>query len=86
MLGWVSSPSYGVVARIVRDARVRAGLSQRELAKRLGKPPSFVANLETRQRRLDVVEFITLMRALGADEAAAFEELRAAMPPDAEGI
>jgi transcriptional regulator with XRE-family HTH domain len=40
------------------------------LAKRLGKHQSFVAKIETRQRRLDIVEFIVVARALDIDPAS----------------
>lgn len=48
-------------------ARKRAGLTQQQLAKRLKRPQSFVAKYEGGERRLDVVEFITIARAIGAD-------------------
>jgi transcriptional regulator with XRE-family HTH domain len=44
-----------------------AGLTQRTLAARLKKPQSFVAKYEGGERRLDVVEFIRIARALDAD-------------------
>ena len=50
-------------------ARKRAGLTQQDVAKRLRKPQSFVAKYEGGERRIDVVEFITIMRAIGADPA-----------------
>lgn len=48
-------------------ARKRAGLTQQELAKRLRRPQSFVAKYEGGERRLDVVEFVTIVRAIGAN-------------------
>lgn len=48
-------------------ARDKAGLTQQRLAKRLGKPQSFVAKYEGGERRLDVIEFIVIARAIGAD-------------------
>ena len=48
-------------------ARKAAGLTQHALARRLKKPQSFVAKYEGGERRLDVVEFIAIARALGAD-------------------
>ena len=41
--------------------------ARNELAKRLGKPQSFVAKYEGGERRLDVVEFLGVMRAIGGD-------------------
>jgi transcriptional regulator with XRE-family HTH domain len=50
------------------EARKAAGLTQHALALRLKKPQSFVAKYEGGERRLDVVEFVTIARALGADQ------------------
>jgi len=48
-------------------ARKAAGLSQHELAKRLHKPQSFVAKYDVGKRRIDVVKFVTICRAIGAN-------------------
>ena len=40
----------------LRQARVDAGLTQEEVARRLGKPQSFVSKCESGERRVDVVE------------------------------
>jgi transcriptional regulator with XRE-family HTH domain len=62
---WVTSPSYHAAIRVLVAARRNQGLSQRELARRLGKPRSFVSKIESRERRLDIVEFILLAREMG---------------------
>lgn len=49
------------------EARDRAGLTQEKLAKRLGKLQSFVAKYEGGERRLDIVEFLWIVRTIGAD-------------------
>lgn len=49
------------------EERNRAGLSQAELAERLGKPQSFVSKFERGERRLDVVEFREIARAIGIE-------------------
>ena len=49
------------------ETRKNAGLTQHELAKRLKKPQSFIAKYEGGERRIDVVEFITICRAIAAD-------------------
>ncbi len=46
-------------------ARVEAGLTQMELAKRLRCHQSFIARFESGERRIDVVELIVIARALG---------------------
>ena len=82
MRRWVSSISYrAAIGRIVA-ARSAARLTQRELAERLGKPPSFIAKIELGERRLDIVEFIALARALGLDPAEFVGSLNAELGPD----
>jgi transcriptional regulator with XRE-family HTH domain len=49
------------------DARRAAGLTQVQLAETLGRPQSFVAKYETGERRIDVVEFVAILQALGTD-------------------
>jgi transcriptional regulator with XRE-family HTH domain len=48
-------------------ARKDANLTQATLAKTLEKPQSFVAKYENGERRLDVVEFLLITRAIGVD-------------------
>ena len=48
-------------------ARKEAEVTQAELAARLGRPQSFVAKYEGRERRLDVAEFVMIARKLRAD-------------------
>lgn len=61
---WVASPDYRRAIEQIKAAREAKGLSQREVARRLGKPVSFVNKVELLERRLDVLEFIVLARAL----------------------
>lgn len=51
--------------KLLVDARKKAGLSQQELADRLKRPQSFVAKIEAGERRVDVIELITIASALG---------------------
>ena len=61
------SKEHRAFCALLRETREQAGMTQTELAKRLGKPQSFVAKFEGGERRLDVVEFLEVARALGAD-------------------
>lgn len=56
---------YRMLIGALRDARKAAGLTQQQLAAQLGRPQSFIAKVEGCERRLDVVEFLHLCRALG---------------------
>jgi len=44
-------------------------MSQAELAEKLGQYQSFVARLESAQRRIDVIEFLELSKFLAFDPA-----------------
>lgn len=46
------------------DARETRKLTQAEVAARLDKPQSFVSKYETGERRLDVIEFLAVCKAL----------------------
>jgi len=59
------------------QARTDADLTQVQVAKRLGRPQSFVSKYENGERRLDVVEFLAVAKALELDPAEVLDELRA---------
>ncbi len=65
------------------SARKTVGMTQQEVADRLGKPQSFVSKYERRERRLDVVEFVTIAKAIGFDPCRIVREIekRVAEPP-----
>jgi transcriptional regulator with XRE-family HTH domain len=63
----VHSSAQLAFRELMTEAREKAGLTQQVLAKRLGKPQSFVAKYEGGERRLDVVEFLVIAGAIGAD-------------------
>jgi transcriptional regulator with XRE-family HTH domain len=52
------------------EARRSAGLTQVGLADRLGRPQSFVSKYERGERKLDVIDFCEVCRALGIDPVA----------------
>jgi len=72
---WVQPEDQRIVGECLAAARVHSGTTQRELAERLGKPQSFVSAYETGQRRVDVLEFIAIVQALGSDPHAVFREI-----------
>jgi transcriptional regulator with XRE-family HTH domain len=77
---WVSSHAYGEALAFLIRARMERRVSQRELAKRLGKPRSFVTKIEARERRVDVVEFIAIARALGVSPGMLMAEMAQTIP------
>ena len=64
------SPRQIVLRTQLRNLRKRQGLTQAEVAKRLRKQQSFVSKYESGERRLSVIEFIDVVRALGGEPAA----------------
>lgn len=51
----------------LKQARVEAGLTQKEAAKALGKPQSFISKCESGERRVDFVELELLAELYGKD-------------------
>lgn len=67
-------PNYQTLLTLLRDLRVRAGVTQLALAERLGNTQTFISKIERGERRIDIVEFIEICDALGADSVVAFRE------------
>lgn len=75
MVKSLHTPAYGAFRRIMALARERQGMTQSELATRLGKPQSFVSKYENGERRLDVVEFVSVCDALGIEATVLFNSV-----------
>ena len=56
---------YPMLLAALKAARARAGMSQVDLAERLGNAQTFVSKCERGERRLDVVEVVEICEALG---------------------
>jgi transcriptional regulator with XRE-family HTH domain len=63
------------VAEILMRYREAAGLKQAEVAKALGRYQPFVSNVESGQRRIDVVELLEFAEAIGFDPHALLDEV-----------
>lgn len=61
--------THRILCAALVQARKSAGLSQHELARKLKRSQSFIAKIEVGERRIDVVEFIEIARALGREPA-----------------
>ena len=71
----LGSARHRAVIDLLIEKREACGMTQSELAGRLGEYQSFVARLESGQRRVDVVEFIELAEILGFDPASALRDI-----------
>jgi transcriptional regulator with XRE-family HTH domain len=82
--GWVASPHYRTIVETLKAARADRQVSQRELARRLGKPPSFVNKIEQLERRLDVLEFIAIANAIGIKPGPLLKAVLENLPADVD--
>lgn len=69
------SPQQKQLRTLLRELRRRHQVTQAEVAKRLGKPQSFVAKYEHGERRLSAIEFIHVARALGVEPVTLLRQL-----------
>lgn len=65
-----------LIALLIKE-REAAGMTQTELAKALGQYQSFVARIESGERRVDVIEFLDIAKVLGFDPKAVIAKLQA---------
>ncbi len=77
---WIRPNDYKVVGAYLTKVRKDAHLTQQAVAARLRKPQSFVSAYETSQRRIDVIEFLVIVEALGVDPRTAFADIVASRP------
>jgi transcriptional regulator with XRE-family HTH domain len=61
----ITSEKYRVFLRELRAARERSGITQVDLAQRLGETQSFISKCERGERRIDIVELRSFCSAIG---------------------
>ena len=74
----LGSKRHQALIALLVERREAAGMTQAQLADRLGEYQSFVARPESGQRRVDVVEFLELAEVLGFDAGKALAAVRRA--------
>lgn len=52
----VHTKEYAIFVERLKAARLDVGLTQVQVAKKLGRPQSHISNIESGQQRVDVVE------------------------------
>lgn len=67
----LGSPRHKALIDLLIQKREAVGMTQTELAEALGEYQSFVARLESGQRRVDVIEFLELAQVLRFDPVEA---------------
>jgi transcriptional regulator with XRE-family HTH domain len=73
------SPEYDLFCSLLRQVRMEAGLSQRQLALRLNVPQAWLSKCESGQRRLDVLELMRICEAIGVSADSFVARLQLAL-------
>ena len=61
------TPGHLALMRVLIETRKAKNITQQDLADRINRPQSFVAKVETGERRLDVVELAEWVIAIETD-------------------
>ena len=60
----IYDPRYIETISLLKAARESRGITQADLSHRLGKSQSYIAKIELRERRVDLIETLDLCEAL----------------------
>jgi len=71
----LGTPRHSALRDFIVEKREAAMLTQDKVSARLKRPQSFIASIETGQRRVDVVELLDLAKAIGFDPHEALDRL-----------
>jgi transcriptional regulator with XRE-family HTH domain len=58
----ISSKEYGRIVKLLKQARIEAGLRQLDVAKKVKRPQSYISRLESGEYRVDVLELKMLAK------------------------
>ncbi len=61
----IHTKEYAIFVERLRKARLEAGLTQTEVAKKIGRPQSHISNIESGQQRVDIVELKRFAKLYG---------------------
>jgi transcriptional regulator with XRE-family HTH domain len=81
------STDYELLIRLLRELRLSLGITQAQMAARLGKTQAYVSKCERYERRIDVIELIHCCEALDVAPRHFIERFldhRARLRPDAD--
>lgn len=75
MVKVITTKQHKALVALIRKYRLDAGLRQADVARSLGEKQQWVAIVEAGQRRISVVEFIALAKAINFDPAKAIKKI-----------
>ncbi|ORL47957.1 helix-turn-helix domain-containing protein [Pseudomonas putida] len=78
----IHRPEHQALVGLLRKYRIAAGLTQVQCSKALKHPQSFMSDVESGTRRLDIVQLRDLCTVLGISLTELVEELEIAITAD----
>jgi transcriptional regulator with XRE-family HTH domain len=76
MVKSLHSRQYTIFRELLTQAREDVGMTQVQVAAKLGKPQSYVSKYESGDRRLDVTEFVQIADILSLDISSFLDHYR----------
>jgi len=70
---------HRLLADLLRELREKAGLTQADLAPRLGRPQNRISDFERGGRRIDVIEFLDYCAAIDVSAVSVLNKLQRRM-------
>ena len=70
----IYTDDYINIISVLRAIRINKNITQAEMAKLLNTTQSFVSKVENRERRLDVIELLSWIDALGVSDSDVLPE------------
>ena len=67
MIKSIQTKEYAYFVEKLRKARIEAGLTQVQIAKKIGRPQSHISNIESGQQRVDIIELKRFAKLYGKD-------------------
>ena len=61
----IYTDEYSLLLELLTEQRRKSGVTQVELAEKLGQSQSFISKVERGDRRLDIIQLRTICEALG---------------------
>ncbi len=67
MVKSIQTKEYAYFVEKLRKARIEAGLTQVQVAKKIGRPQSHISNIESGQQRVDIIELKRFAKLYGKE-------------------
>lgn len=76
----IYTPEYRALLALLRERRAQLGVTQVEIAQTLGESQAFVSKCERGDRRIDLIDLLRILRAIGVSPDEFLTELEERFP------